>query len=80
MKLYIMGMRLRPLVFVRIFAKAVCGESSIKGLILQYSVHVGVAKLSVKRGFLVFGVAGCPYSLVPRPFRERIDLRMRGGR
>ena len=42
MKLY-MGMRLRPLMFVRIIAMAFFGESSIKGLTLQYSV--GVAKL-----------------------------------
>ena len=47
-------MRLRPLMCLRIIAMAVFRESSIKGLTLQYSV--GVAKLSVERGFLVLRV------------------------
>ena len=47
MKLYI-GKRLRSLMFL-VFRK-----SSIKGFTLQYSV--GVAKLSVERGFLVLRV------------------------
>ena len=50
MKLY-MGMRLRPLMLIRIIMMAFFQESSIKGLTLQYSV--GVAKLSVEQGFLV---------------------------
>ena len=47
MKLNI-GMRLRPLMFL------VFQESTIKGFTLQYSM--GVAKLSVERGFLVLRV------------------------
>ena len=46
MKLY-MGMRLRPLMLVQIIAMAVFRESNTR----EYSV--GVAKLSVERGFLV---------------------------
>ena len=48
MKLYYMGMRLRPFMFL------VFRESSVKGFTLQYSA--GVAKLSVERGFLVLRV------------------------
>ena len=61
-----MGIRLRPLMFVRIIVMAIFWESSIEGLTLQYSVDV--AKLSIERSFLVlevynycllYGVAGC---------------------
>ena len=47
---FFMGMRLRPLTLVRIIVMAIFWESNMK----EYSV--GVAKLSVERGFLVFQV------------------------
>ena len=45
---FFMGMRLRPLTLVQIIVMAIFWESNMK----EYSV--GVAKLSVERGFLVF--------------------------
>ena len=47
---FFMGMRLRPLTLVQIIVMAIFWESNMK----EYSV--GMAKLSVERGFLVFQV------------------------
>ena len=47
---FFMGMRLQPLTLVRIIVMAIFWESNMK----EYSV--GVAKLSVERGFLVLEV------------------------